>query len=47
MVTSLRVAVAGLGTVGSCVVRWLMREKGMLKAATNRDITVVAVSARD
>lgn len=47
MTKSLRVGVAGLGTVGSAVVRWLMREKGMLTAATNRDISVVAVSARD
>ena len=43
----LRVAVAGLGTVGAETVRVLRENADLLRARTGRPIQVVAVSARD
>ena len=43
----LRIAIAGLGTVGSGVVKLLTENRDIVKARAGRDITVVAVSARD
>jgi homoserine dehydrogenase len=43
----LRVAIAGLGTVGSGVVRLLTENAGLLAARASRPIEIVAVSARD
>ncbi|MFN3890683.1 MAG: homoserine dehydrogenase [Beijerinckiaceae bacterium] len=47
MTTSLRVGIAGLGTVGASVIRLLDRQAEALAARTGRKITVAAVSARD
>ncbi|HEY8579496.1 MAG TPA: homoserine dehydrogenase, partial [Beijerinckiaceae bacterium] len=47
MPTSLRVGIAGLGTVGASVIRLLDRQAGALAARTGRRIVVGAVSARD
>ena len=47
MTTSLRVGIAGLGTVGASVIRLLDRQAEALAARTGRRITVSAVSARD
>ena len=47
MTTSLRVGIAGLGTVGASVVRLLERQAGALAARTGRRISVTGVSARD
>ena len=47
MTTPLRLGIAGLGTVGVGVVRILHRQAALVKARTGRDITLVAVSARD
>ncbi len=47
MTTSLRVGIAGLGTVGASVIRLLERQAEALAARTGRHITVTAVSARD
>ncbi len=46
MSQSLRIGVAGLGTVGASVVRMIARRREALRAA-GLDITVTAVSARD
>jgi homoserine dehydrogenase len=47
MTTSLRVGIAGLGTVGASVIRLLDRQADALAARTGRKISVTAVSARD
>jgi homoserine dehydrogenase len=47
MSDTLRVGVAGLGTVGAAVARLLHRQSQALTARTGRAIEVVAVSARD
>ncbi|MCK0195509.1 homoserine dehydrogenase [Ancylobacter sp. 6x-1] len=47
MASPLRIGLAGLGTVGSGVVRMLARRRDGLAAATGRAVEVVAVSARD
>ena len=47
MVKPLRVAIAGLGTVGAAVVRLLETHRETLAARCGREIRVVAVSARD
>ncbi|WP_375463116.1 homoserine dehydrogenase [uncultured Methylobacterium sp.] len=47
MSQSFRLGVAGLGTVGSAVVRMIARRAAPLAAASGRDIRVTAVSARD
>ncbi len=46
MMTPLRVGIAGLGTVGTAVVRLLDRQSQALSAKTGRAIEVKAVSAR-
>jgi homoserine dehydrogenase len=46
MAKPLRVGVAGLGVVGSALLRLLTRLRGDLAARTGREISVVAVSAR-
>ena len=46
MAKPLRVGVAGLGSVGSALVRLLGRRRADLAARTGREITVVGVSAR-
>ena len=43
----LRIAVAGLGTVGAGTVRLLQDQAGLIAARTGRGLSVVAVSARD
>ena len=45
--TALRIAVAGLGTVGSGVLRLLRTQHDLLSVRAGRPIEVVAVSARD
>ncbi|MDP2358004.1 MAG: homoserine dehydrogenase [Beijerinckiaceae bacterium] len=47
MTTSLRVGIAGLGTVGASVIRLLERQSAALEARTGRRISVTGVSARD
>ena len=47
MVETLRVGVAGLGTVGAAVTRLLHRQAEALTARTRRRIVVTGVSARD
>ncbi len=47
MTTSLRVGIAGLGTVGASVIRLLERQAEALPARTGRRIVVTGVSARD
>ncbi len=47
MTQSLRVGIAGLGTVGAAVVSVLQRQADQLAARCGRTIDVVAVSARD
>jgi homoserine dehydrogenase len=46
-VTALRIGIAGLGTVGSGVLRLLEERRDLLAARSGRSIEVVAVSARD
>ncbi|MBV8664018.1 MAG: homoserine dehydrogenase [Hyphomicrobiales bacterium] len=46
MAKPLRIGVAGLGVVGSALIRLLERRRADLGARTGRDITVAAVSAR-
>ncbi|MGD0643144.1 MAG: homoserine dehydrogenase, partial [Roseiarcus sp.] len=46
MAKPLRVGVAGLGSVGSALVRLLGRRRADLAARTGREIIVVGVSAR-
>ena len=45
--TALRIGIAGLGTVGSGVLRLLKAQHGLLSVRAGRPIEVVAVSARD
>ncbi|GJD98228.1 homoserine dehydrogenase [Methylobacterium isbiliense] len=47
MTQSLRLGVAGLGTVGTSVVRMIARRAEALAAAAGRPVQVTAVSARD
>jgi len=47
MSQTLRIGIAGLGTVGVSVLQLLRRQHDALKASTGRDIKVVAVSARN
>ncbi len=47
MSDSLRVGVAGVGTVGAAVTRLLARQADALTSRTGRKIVVTAVSARD
>lgn len=47
MVEALKVAIAGLGTVGSAVMRIVAEKKDELRRQCGRDIAIVAVSARD
>jgi homoserine dehydrogenase len=47
MSQTLRVGIAGLGTVGSSVVRLLERQSSALASRTGRKITVTGVTARD
>jgi homoserine dehydrogenase len=44
---SLRIGIAGLGTVGSGVLRLLDRHRNLLAARSGKQLEVVAVSARD
>ena len=46
MLSPLRVGVAGLGTVGTSVLRRLDGQSGALRQRTGRDIVVTAVAAR-
>ncbi|HEY1942874.1 MAG TPA: homoserine dehydrogenase [Roseiarcus sp.] len=46
MAKPLRIGVAGLGVVGSALIRLLQRRREDLAARTDRDVSVVAVSAR-
>jgi homoserine dehydrogenase len=46
-VTALRIGIAGLGTVGSGVLRLLKAQHSLLSVRAGRPIEVVAVSARD
>ena len=45
--SNLKIGVAGLGTVGSGVVKLLNRQASLVSLRSGRDITVTAVSARD
>jgi len=47
MTNTLRLGIAGLGTVGASVVRMIARRADALAAASGRDVRVTAVSARD
>ena len=47
MVAPLKAGLAGLGTVGSAVVRLLERERDLIAARCGRAVDVVAVTARD
>jgi homoserine dehydrogenase len=47
MVETLRVGIAGLGTVGGSVARLLVRQRDPLTARTGRAIKVTGISARD
>lgn len=47
MTHPLRIAIAGLGTVGTSVLSVLEQQRGVLSARTGRDIIITAVSARD
>lgn len=47
MCETLRVGIAGLGTVGAAVTRLLSRQADALTARTGRKIVVAGVSARD
>ena len=47
MTEPLRLGVAGLGTVGTGVVRIVRQQSALLEARTGRPITISAVSARD
>jgi homoserine dehydrogenase len=47
MAEPLRVGIAGLGTVGACVIRLLERQGAALAARSGRAVKVTAVSARD
>ncbi|MDA0342338.1 MAG: homoserine dehydrogenase, partial [Proteobacteria bacterium] len=43
----MKIAIAGVGTVGAETIRVLKENAGLLTARTGRSIEVVAVSARD
>ena len=47
MAEPLRIALAGVGTVGAGVVRLLAENAATVRARAGRDIQVVAISARD
>ena len=47
MTQVLRLGIAGLGTVGVCVVKIMQRHAHLLQARTGRSIEITAVSARD
>ena len=47
MSNSLKIGIAGLGTVGAGVVNLLQQNGGLLGARAGRDIVITAVSARD
>lgn len=47
MAEPLRIALAGLGTVGAGVIRLLETNAALLRARAGRDLRIVAVSARD
>ena len=47
MATPLRIALAGLGTVGAGVIRLLESNAGLIARRAGRPIEIVAVSARD
>ena len=47
MNSELRIGIAGLGTVGSSVVRLIERQSQTLSRSTGRMLRLVAVSARD
>jgi homoserine dehydrogenase len=47
MTTSLRLGIAGLGTVGAGVLKIMARRRDLLRARSGREIVVTAVSARD
>ncbi|MEO1732578.1 MAG: homoserine dehydrogenase [Pseudomonadota bacterium] len=47
MTEPLRLGIAGLGTVGTGVVRIIRQQSALLEARTGRPITISAVSARD
>ena len=46
MTSPLRLGIAGLGTVGSGVVRIVQRHAALLAARAGRDVVITAVSAR-
>ena len=46
MTEPLRIAIAGLGTVGAGVVRMLQSHRDLIAARAGRPIEIVAVSAR-
>jgi homoserine dehydrogenase len=47
MTTPLRIAIAGLGTVGTGVVRLLAENKELIRTRAGRDIEITAICARD
>ena len=47
MAEPLRIALAGLGTVGAGVIRLLAANAALVRARAGREIRIVAVSARD
>ena len=47
MAEPLRIALAGLGTVGAGVIRLLETNAALLRARAGRELRIVAVSARD
>ncbi len=47
MTTPLRLGIAGLGTVGTGVVRIIATHAGLIAARTGRQVVITAVSARD
>lgn len=47
MTTPLRLGIAGLGTVGTGVVRIMATHAGLIAARTGRQVVITAVSARD
>ena len=47
MSNSLKIAVAGLGTVGVGIIRLLAEQSDLLKHRCGRKLEVTAVSARD
>ena len=47
MAEPLRIALAGLGTVGAGVIRLLDANRDLITRRAGREIAIVAVSARD